>query len=103
MSDAELIAFAADFREGILDGGPSNWMCAAVCWPLAGLLRFNGIDCDCIESDLGHCNHIWIRLADGRALDPTADQFNQMFPSLNFPPVYLGAPASIHPEPSDAR
>ena len=31
-------------------------------------------------------NHIWIRLADGRVLDPTADQFG------DYPPVYLGDP-----------
>lgn len=96
MTDDELIEFAADFRDEILDGRPSSWMCAMVCWPLAGVLRFNGVECECVESDLGHCNHIWIRLADGRALDPTADQFNH-FNDCDFPAVYLGAPAVIHP------
>ena len=95
MTDADLIEFAKDFRDGILDGKPSDWMCAMVCWPLAGLLCFNGVECECVESDLGHCNHIWIRLADSRALDPTADQFNH-FNDCDFPVVYLGAPAVIH-------
>jgi len=95
MTDAELIEFAADFREGILDGRSSAWKCAMVSWPLAALLRIIGIECECVESDLGHCNHIWIELADGRALDATADQFNH-FSDCDFPPVYLGKPTIIH-------
>lgn len=95
MGDDELISFASEFREGILDGRPSAWMCAAVCWPLAGLLRASGVDAECVESDLGECNHIWIRLADGRALDPTADQFNWCNIE-QLPPVYLGKPTTIH-------
>ncbi|WP_432344732.1 hypothetical protein WMC41_16040 [Shinella yambaruensis] len=95
MTDEELIAFAADFRDGILDGKPSDWMCAAICWPLAPLLRLQGVECECVESDLGHCNHVWIKLADGRVLDPTGDQFNH-FNDCDFPAVYLGAPTVIH-------
>jgi hypothetical protein len=41
-------------------------------------------------------NHVWIKLTDGRALDPTADQFNVLFPAMKMPPVYLGPPQSIH-------
>ncbi|MGB3391690.1 MAG: hypothetical protein WBA88_27370 [Pseudaminobacter sp.] len=96
MTDDELVEIAKAMREGIVGTGSSAWMCAMVCWPLAGYLRFHGVDCDCVESDLGECNHIWIRLADGRALDPTADQFNRLFPDLAMPPVYLGAPMTIH-------
>jgi hypothetical protein len=97
MGDAELIECATDFREGILDGCSSAGMCAAVSWPLAGFLRFCGVDA-CTESrdiaDEGYpANHVWIRLAGGRVLDPTADQF----PGLGLPPVYLGKPlAPIH-------
>lgn len=98
MTDAELIEFAQEFRDGILNGRDSAWMCAAICWPLGSLLTLlHGIEVEYIESDLGHCNHVWLRLEDGRALDPTADQFNAMFPNLNYPPVYLGPPAEIHP------
>lgn len=100
MTDAELIEVAAEFRAGIVGDGSSAWKCAMVCWPLAGYLAFLGIECECIESDLGDCNHIWIRLADGRALDPTADQFNVLFPDLGMPAVYLGEPAVIHPQES---
>lgn len=95
MSDAELIQFATDFREGILNGESSAYMCAAVCWPLAGLLRYDGFPCETEESDLGICNHIYIRLPDGRVLDPTADQFNWCSVE-QLPPVYLGEPKPIH-------
>lgn len=98
MSDKDLIEFATEFREGILDGHPSRFMCAAVSWPLAGLLRVSGIPCEAVESDLGDCNHVWIKLSDGRALDPTADQFN--FPFFKqYPPVYLGPPTELHTPP----
>lgn len=101
MTDQELIAFASDFREGVLDGRPSNWMCAAVCWPLSSLLGLYGVENRTVEGDLGHCNHVWIELADGRVLDPTADQFNSMFPNMDLPPVYLGPAIAIHPEEDD--
>jgi hypothetical protein len=95
MDDRDLVEFAEGFRLGILRGRSSRLMCAAVSWPLAALLRCHGVECECEEGDLGECNHIWIRLADGRVLDPTADQFNH-FPK-QYPPVYLGAPTELHP------
>ena len=103
MTDRQIVKFASSFRDGILDGNPSQYMCAAVCWPLAALLRCCGVECESVESDLAdelgmlHANHIWIRLADGRALDPTADQFNRF--GYEYPPVYLGPPAELHRAP----
>ena len=94
MGDEELIEFANEFREGILDGRPSNLMCAMVSWPLASLLRCTGVDCDTVESELPEMNHIWIRLADGRTLDPTADQFSTA--GKKYPKVYLGEPLAFH-------
>jgi len=97
MTDEELVGIAADFRDGILDGGPSYMMCAAVSWALQGFLSaIHGFDTEAVESDLGEMNHIWLRLPDGRALDPTADQFNRLFPDRNLPAVYLGVPLDIH-------
>ncbi len=96
MTDAELVEFASEFRAGILDGRPSAWMCAMVCWPLSTLLEMSGVPNKAVESDLGEMNHVWLQLADGRALDPTADQFNALFPDMALPPVYLGAPLVIH-------
>lgn len=99
LSDSELIEVAREFREGILDGRDSRWMCAMVCWPLVGLLRMYGVESEAVESDLGEMNHIWLRLSDGRALDPTLDQFNYYFPNENLPAVYLGTPTKYHPAP----
>lgn len=91
MTDAELLEFAREFRIGILGGRPSRGMCFMVCAPLVTLLQMHGVDCEMIETFNGYCNHVWIRLADDRALDPTADQFNELF-AVGLPEVYLGPP-----------
>jgi hypothetical protein len=99
MTDTELIEIATEFREGILDGGPSDLECFKVVAPLAGLLEFYGLYAKVMESDVTikrgkpgqKCNHFWIKLEDGRVLDPTADQFNKVH-KKNMPPVYLGKP-----------
>lgn len=97
MTDAELIEYASDFRAGILDGEMPTLRCFMVCAPLATLLNMDGVACELVESDLGWANHFWLRLADGRALDPTADQFNYLDSATPpFPPVYLGAPTKYH-------
>ena len=89
MNDGEILEFAKDFREGILDGDSSEMMCFAVCAPLETLLNMYGVDCELIEGSVGNCNHYWLELSDGRILDPTADQFNNL--DRRFPEVYLGA------------
>src|SRR5687768_15473336 len=94
MTDKQLIRFVTAFRGGILGKQPSRAMCAAVCYPLVGLLSFHGVRAEVIEvdlstSDLDALSHVWLRLPDGRALDPTADQFGG-------PPVYLGPPTAYH-------
>lgn len=95
MSDEELLSIAEEFREGILDGDTSALMCAAVSWPLQGYLSaLYHVEAECIETDVslpdgGTINHVWLRLPDGRVLDPTADQFG-------FAAVYLGPPLAIH-------
>jgi hypothetical protein len=96
VTDEDLIEIASSFRDGILGGAQSRMMCAAVSWPLASLLRaIYNVPCECVESDLGDCNHIWIKLEDGRALDATADQFN--YPAFKqYPPVYLGPRTELH-------
>ncbi|KAB7788087.1 hypothetical protein [Methylorubrum populi] len=95
MEDAELIWFASEFREGILDGGSSQMMCWAVSAPLAALLEMHGVETELVEADLGDCNHFYLRLPDGRVLDPTADQFNHLRVDP-MPAVYLGPPADCH-------
>lgn len=95
MTDDELTAFATEFRDEILGGRDSRLMCAAVSWPLAGILSMYGVEARARESHLGDCNHVWLELPDGRVLDPTADQFNDQLP-VPMPPVYLGPPTAIH-------
>ncbi len=103
MTDKKLVKFASEFRKGMLGGEPSDMMCFAICSPLSTLLQMHGVECEVVEVDLGHCNHVWLRLSDGRALDPTADQFNRLFPDLDLPPVYLGEPTAIHGEQNARR
>ena len=92
MTDAQLKRYAVSFRSGILGRRKSNRMCFAVCAPLCPLLNMMGVACQLVENDLPQAhhlvNHVWLRLSDGRALDPTADQF----PELGLPKIYLGPP-----------
>lgn len=96
ISDKQLLRIAAEFREGILDGDSSTMRCWMVSAPLQAYLCVAGCESELVETDLGHMNHFWLRLPDGRALDPTADQFNSLFPDMDLPQVYLGTPLSIH-------
>ena len=90
MTDEDLIAVALDFRKGILIGRPSKMMCFAVSAPLQGFLSaVYGIETEQEEVDFPECNHVYLRLPDGRILDATADQFG-------LEPVYLGEMPSIY-------
>ncbi len=83
MTDRQLKRFAKDFRDGILGGRPSDMMCFAVCAPLQAMLHCVGVNTEIVTSDFPEVNHVWLRLEDGRILDPTADQFG-------LESVYLG-------------
>lgn len=85
MRSRELISIARQFRRGILGTRPSADMCMVVAAPLQGFLAaVYGIETVLVEVDFGTTNHVYLRLPDGRILDPTADQFPGM------PDVYLG-------------
>jgi hypothetical protein len=88
MRDREISKIASGIRRGILEKRPSDRMCLAVCLPLQGYLSACGLDTELVEGDFGHTNHYWLRLPDGRILDPTADQFST--PSRSMPKVYMG-------------
>lgn len=89
MSDKMLLRITRSFRRGILGKNSSDMMCAVVCYPLHSLLHLMGEDLTCVEVLLKTKNHVFLRLSDGRILDPTADQFDG-------PPVYLGSPQWFH-------
>lgn len=92
VTDKQLIWFATEFRRGLIGRHSSVAMCCMICAPLASILSLEGVEAEIVETDLSDKdfkvkNHLWLRLSDGRALDPTADQFD-----LGLPPVYLGEP-----------
>lgn len=75
MNDIELIEFAGDFRDGILEGRLDTDMYWLVAAPLADLLDYFGVRVRLVEGWVGGLHHHWIELRDGRILDPTGDQF----------------------------
>lgn len=87
VTDKRLLRLAKDFRDGILGSASSLAMCAVVCYPLEGFLGAMGVHLQAeMVSFPKHpicANHVFLRLPDGRILDPTADQFG-------LEPVYLG-------------
>ena len=94
---------ALAFRCGILNGKPSASMCFAVCAPLQSLLGLQGIETELIEGAVGKWEHFWLRLPDGRVLDPTADQFRAPG-GKTMPNVYIGAlPGWYRVGPGKAR
>ncbi len=95
IKDVEVLQYATQFRHAIIGDGDSTQMCAAISGPLASAFAIKGIPALVMESDLGICNHVFLRLADGRILDPTADQFNWCS-SQSLPGVYLGPETAIH-------
>ena len=99
MEDKDIIDFAMEFRSGILEDKRSSYgMCFAICAPLSTLLILSNVNCEMVESsheDIEESNflsHCWIKLDDGRVLDPTYDQFNEE----NGDPIYLGPPTKFH-------
>ena len=86
MTNKQLLKYVSAFRRGILSGAASDLMCFAVCAPLQPLLQMDGVECELTSGMVGDMEHYWIELADGRIIDPTADQFSE-----NMPEVYIGA------------
>jgi hypothetical protein len=95
MNDKQLVKFTAAFKRGILGKSSSDGACFMVCAPLVSLLNLHGVAAELVNRKMGNGNHYWIKLADGRVLDPTAEQFNNRSVS-QWPPVYLGRPYSLH-------
>ena len=96
--DAELHAIVAGFRDGILDGQPSDRMCYAICSPLTTFLEISGYPVMLIRGSVGEWDHYWMELADGRIIDHTADQFAT--PSRPMPAVYIGPKPRWYRTPS---
>jgi hypothetical protein len=94
VTDTKLRRIAHQFRKGLLGSRASRLNCFIVCAPLQGYLSACGIGTDIVEgfpSGGDVSNHVWLRLSDGRVLDPTADQFGPQYP-----PIYIGEPLEFH-------
>lgn len=97
MKDKQLLRFATHFRTGLIGKGDASMRCFMVSAPLATLLEAHGVKNRLVEGRVGYCGHYWLELADGRVLDPTADQFNHLrHADAPLPKVYLGRRTAIH-------
>lgn len=88
-NDRELLRVARAARERITLGSAAQGWCIAVCVPLAVYLTRRGVPAIDVHGGVGDWQHVWIALADGRILDPTADQFNRPG-ATKMPQIYLG-------------
>lgn len=91
-----LVRIATEFRRGVLSGRKSNGMCYAVCAPLQTMLNLYGHETELRQGWItkrsggpGYYGHFWLKLCDGRILDPTADQFTSP-KGEKMPKIYLG-------------
>lgn len=98
VNTSALLQYATSFREAVLQGTSSSRMCAAISGPLGAVVDLLGVGHELVQSDLGVCDHIFLRLADGQVLDATADQFNWCSREA-LPGVYLGPGRGIHQNP----
>lgn len=93
MNDKALLKTVREFRKGLLENDTSEFKCFMVCAPLQAYLGFIGYTTKLIKglvdiSEDLEAGHYWLRLRDGRILDPTADQFST--PARPMPDVYIG-------------
>jgi len=64
-------------------------MCYMVCAPLQSFLEQEGKRTELIEGEVYGRYHFWLRLPDGRIIDPTADQFFSSEGAI-MPKIYIG-------------
>lgn len=92
MSDKEIKKISEGFTKGALGSRDSLNMCWVVCLPLQGYLSFCGCETKVIEGNIEINNenyhHYWLQMQDGRIIDPTANQFNEL--GVKMPKVYFG-------------
>lgn len=94
MTDQALLKTIKDFRKGLLENDTAELKCFMVCAPLQAYLGFIGYTTELVKgivdiSDDLEAGHYWLRLRDGRIVDPTADQFSTQ--ARPMPEVYIGA------------
>jgi hypothetical protein len=110
-TDKELLEAAQAYRAEMFDCPTNKELADAnflsmdyqICASLQGQLSYEGIDCALGESVVKlsagkYGIHHFIKLKDGRVLDPCADAFNEHSGFEKMPKVYLGPPHKIHRE-----
>jgi hypothetical protein len=106
LTDKQLLKICSQFRYGVIGRGKSKNKCYMVAAPLHGYLQFLRVDCTLVEGfvTIGEqiTNHFWILLPDGRIIDPTADQFNDI-KERDMPKVYIGEKPSWYMEKKKRR
>lgn len=97
--DKEIIRITSEFRTGMIGkkGSSTGW-CSKICWPLLSYFSVMGVEMTLkrgkvrarigLTSSVKRYDHVWLELEDGRILDPTYDQFQQISEAQI--PVYLG-------------
>jgi hypothetical protein len=91
MTEKKLRRAVTAFRKSILDGRSADRMCFAVCAPLQGFLSACGVETELVEEEFDifgfWTDHVWLKLPDGRIIDPTAGQFSD--PLHPLPAIYI--------------
>jgi hypothetical protein len=83
MSHTEIFRIVHEFVERLLDNGVAAKMGYMTIASLAAILEVRGVIVEIMITDMGEDTHYWLKLPDGRALDP-------------IPPPYLGPPRTYH-------
>ena len=109
LTDADLIQAAKEYRECVIDSQHCQHlhdigflsMHFMICEPLAGNLSFLGCEAWFVSGkvalpDGSEGHHGWLKLPDGRVLDPLGDSFNEVEGFRKLPAIYLGKPTEIH-------
>ena len=92
ITDKKLIKIVKQFRRGMLGRKCGSKYCYMVCWPLQAYLGLLDFHTDLVEGDVCYyrywIGHFWLRMDDGRIIDPTADQFST--DRRPMPEIYIG-------------
>ena len=93
MTDKELYRLVAGFTKGFLGKENSESKCFMICWPLQTYLSFCGVKTELISGEVSSDKHLWghywLKLMDGRIIDPTCDQFN-IDGGVKMPKIFIG-------------
>jgi|SRR5688572_17732414 len=93
MTDKELKKVVSGFTKGFIGKGTAQSKCFVLCFPLQSFLNLCGVETELIEGEVEGekfvWGHYWLKLKDGRIIDPTCDQFN-IPGGLSMPKVYIG-------------